>query len=55
MLLRGMVLLVPAFLLVPLAVGIPGLWLAVPVVELLTMVVIFGTTLQQYRSGSREK
>ena len=55
MLLRGMVLLVPAFLLVPLAVGIPGLWLAVPVVELLTMVVFFGTTLQQYRTGNREK
>lgn len=37
MLLRGLVLLVPAFLLMPRLAGEPGMWLAVPVSECLTL------------------
>lgn len=37
--LRGILLLVPAFLLLPCWFGIPGLWLAVPLAELLTGIV----------------
>lgn len=40
MLLRGLVLVVPLFVLLPSAIGTPGLWLAVPLSELLTLVVI---------------
>ena len=40
MLLRGLVLLVPAFMLVPQIIGTRGMWLAVPVVEFLTLAVI---------------
>jgi len=39
-LLRGIVLLVPCFLVLPSVLGIPGLWLAVPAAEALTLVVI---------------
>lgn len=39
MLLRGIVLLVPAFILLPLWLGTAGLWLAVPLTELLTAVI----------------
>lgn len=39
-LLRGFVLLVPAFLLLPRAAGISGIWLAMPLSELLTCAVI---------------
>lgn len=41
MLLRGVVLLVPAFLLLPLWLGEIGLWLAVPLAEVVTSVVAF--------------
>lgn len=41
MLMRGLVLLVPAFLLLPLCLGIPGLWLAVPIAEVITAVFAF--------------
>lgn len=40
MLLRGAVLLVPVFILLPAVVGNVGLWLAVPLSELLTLIVI---------------
>ncbi len=40
MLLRGMVFVVPAFLCLPSAIGTSGLWLAVPLSEMLTLVVI---------------
>jgi putative MATE family efflux protein len=40
MLLRGFVFVVPAFLLLPFAVGDHGLWLAVPLAEALTFAVI---------------
>lgn len=38
-LLRGFVFLLPAFLLLPEFIGVPGIWLAVPVSEMLTTVV----------------
>lgn len=39
-LLRGMIFVVPCLLWLPDLIGIPGLWLAIPVSELLTLVVI---------------
>lgn len=39
-LLRGMVFVVPCLLFLPAVVGIPGLWLAIPVSEFLTFIVI---------------
>ncbi len=44
-LLRGMVFLVPCFLLLPRALGVPGLWLAIPAAELLTLAVILAMRL----------
>lgn len=40
MLLRGLIFLVPAFMLMPQTIGTRGMWLAVPVVEFLTLAVI---------------
>ncbi len=40
MLLRGVVLMVPCFILLPMAIGDKGVWLAVPLSEMLTTVVI---------------
>lgn len=40
MLLRGAVFLVPGFFLLPKVLGVPGLWLAIPVSEILTLTVI---------------
>lgn len=40
--LRGFVFIILCFLLLPLLFGIPGIWIAVPMGELLTTVVIFG-------------
>lgn len=42
MLLRGLLLVVPSFLLLPALVGERGLWLAVPLSEMLTLAVIAG-------------
>lgn len=39
-LLRGVLFLVPCFILLPRSVGVPGLWLAIPAAELLTCLVI---------------
>lgn len=41
-LLRGMIFVVPGFFLLPLLLGISGLWLAIPTAELLTMLIIIG-------------
>ena len=38
--LRGMVFVVPAFLLLPAVLGVRGIWLAMPAAEVLTLVVI---------------
>lgn len=40
-LLRGILFLVPCFVLLPRAFGVPGLWLAIPAAELLTCAVIY--------------
>ncbi|MCR5697252.1 MAG: hypothetical protein K6G73_09810 [Marinilabiliaceae bacterium] len=40
MLLRGYVFVVPTFILLPLFIGSAGLWLATPLSEMLTLVVI---------------
>lgn len=39
-LLRGILFLVPCFILLPRLIGVPGLWLAIPAAELLTCIVI---------------
>lgn len=39
-LLRGILFLVPCFILLPRLIGVPGLWLAIPAAELLTFIVI---------------
>lgn len=39
-LLRGVLFLVPSFLLLPEVMGVVGLWLAIPAAELLTLIVI---------------
>ena len=41
MLLRGCIFLIPAFLLMPMFFGVKGMWLAVPIAELLTFIVGF--------------
>lgn len=40
-LLRGLIFLIPCFLLFPRLLGIPGIWLAMPASEALTLMVIF--------------
>lgn len=47
MLLRGIVFLVPIFILLPDMIGIPGLWLAIPLSEVLTLIVITAAYLLQ--------
>lgn len=41
-LLRGLLILVPAFYLLPIAMGNNGIWLAMPISELITLLFIFG-------------
>ena len=41
-LLRGLLLLVPSFIILPVVFGETGIWLALAVSELLTMVCIIG-------------
>lgn len=40
MLLRGVVFMLPMFVLLPQVVGVPGLWLAVPVSEMATLIIL---------------
>ena len=40
-LLRGVIFLVPCFILLPRLVGVAGLWLAIPAAELLTCILIY--------------
>lgn len=47
MLLRGLIFVVPAFILLPYAVGTMGLWLAVPLSEALTLAMIFAHNLRK--------
>lgn len=53
--LRGIVFLIPAFLLLPHALGVDGLWLAIPAAELLTLVVIVLTSLPTLRAFIQRK
>lgn len=46
-LLRGLVFIVPSFILLPTLIGIPGLWLAMPFAEFLTTIVIVVMTLKK--------
>lgn len=47
-LLRGIIFLIPAFILLPALIGSPGLWLAIPAAELLTLITIL-LTLPQHK------
>lgn len=38
--LRGIFILVPSFMLLPVLIGVPGLWLAIPVAETITLAII---------------
>lgn len=49
MLLRGLVFLVPAFILMPMVIAPQGMWLAVPVTECLTLAVILLTGKRLFR------
>ncbi len=49
MLLRGLIFLVPIFITLPGILGIPGLWLAVPLSEFLTFIVIAVTVVRKRR------
>ena len=40
MLLRGIIFMVPGFVFLPGIIGVPGLWLAIPVSEVLTLAII---------------
>lgn len=40
MLLRGIILMIPGFIILPEIIGISGLWLAIPVSELMTLTII---------------
>ena len=48
-LLRGVILLVPSFVLLPRVMGVPGLWLAIPAAELLTSVIILAVYMAHRR------
>lgn len=51
-LLRGIILLVPAFLILPLRWGVPGAWAAIPCAEALTLIII-GADFWQQRLKSK--
>lgn len=50
MLLRGFIVIIPMFILLPTIIGDLGLWLAVPLSELLTLAVIISYTLFPFHS-----
>lgn len=39
-LLRGIILVLPCFIFLPIIIGVPGIWLAIPMAELLTLIII---------------
>lgn len=49
--LRGVIFLLPAFVLLPMAFGVVGVWLAMPVAEILTLWVIFLSRHRKKRRG----
>lgn len=54
-LLRGFVVLVPSFMILPSLIGNAGLWLAIPVSELITLIAAGGIYLFRHRVGRLEK
>lgn len=54
-LLRGVLFLVPCFILLPRWLGVPGLWLAIPAAELCTCIVISARYLWQNFRGTQER
>ncbi len=52
MLLRGLVILVPVFILLPVLLGDTGLWLSVPLSEALTFLIIVTVTLRKWKNCS---
>ncbi len=50
MLLRGVIFIVPLFILLPQLLGVPGLWLAFPASESLTLLVIAAVYFIQHRA-----
>lgn len=55
MLMRGIIFMVPGFMLLPSVIGVPGLWLAIPLSELLTCVVITVVYMSSRKSLVGEK
>lgn len=54
MLLRGYILIIPSFILLPMAIGVDGLWLAEPVSEIVTFVILlFYMTVCTYRKKAK--
>lgn len=54
-LLRGLVVLVPSFIILPSLIGIAGLWLAIPMSEFITLTVAGGIFLFRHRVDILEK
>ena len=51
MLLRGIVFMIPGFILLPRVFGVPGLWLAIPASELLTLLLITVAYLLRHKNS----
>lgn len=54
-LLRGLVVLVPSFMILPSLIGVAGLWLAIPMSEFITLTVTGGIFLFRHRVDILEK
>ena len=54
-LLRGVILIVPAFIILPDIIGNTGLWLAIPIAELLTLIVIISVYIARKKVINRAK
>ncbi|MCQ2147600.1 MAG: MATE family efflux transporter [Bacteroidales bacterium] len=48
MLLRGFIIVIPVFILLPKVLGVPGMWLAIPLSELLTLLIILLLSLSRH-------
>lgn len=55
MLLRGFILLIPVFILLPKVLGTAGIWLAIPVTEALTLIFMIAVSGRPFRWKRREK
>lgn len=52
-LLRGIILLIPSFIILPKIIGVPGLWLAIPLAEFLTSAIILTIYLTNRHHGTK--